>query len=117
MVKIEVIGCDVCRKSPALTYTIGASDGREVSKDLCREHALVVEDLLEEISEVSEPAPEPEPVAVVEVEVPAPAPVKKAAPAKKVAALAKRAATPTKKATRRRPKIVSLEEIEALKKS
>ncbi|MFE7246240.1 hypothetical protein ACWD4L_42665 [Streptomyces sp. NPDC002596] len=115
MVKIEVIGCDVCRKSPALTYTIGASDGREVSKDLCREHALVVEDLLEEVSEISEPAPEPEPVAVVEV--PAPAPVKKAAPAKKVAALAKRAATPTKKATRRRPKIVSLEEIEALKKS
>lgn len=110
--KLEVTACDIDKKFPAKTYTITASDGRSISKDLCAEHAEPFEEWLEEadedapdmdehahrIVEQREPAPEPAP------EVPKRRTVKKAAPAKKT--------TPS----RRRPKIVSLEEIEASKK-
>jgi hypothetical protein len=109
-VKLQVTACDIDKKFPAKTYTITASDGRSITKDLCEEHAEPFEEWLEEAEVVEEaepvcePEPEPEPK-------PAPAPkVVKQAPAKQA---------PAKKATapRRRPKIVSLEEIEKAKQN
>lgn len=91
--------CDIDKKIPAKRYTITADDGRTISKDLCEEHAEPFEEWLEEAElgeEEAELAPEP-----------APAPAKKA-PAKKASAAKKTTA-------RRRPKVVSLEEIEAKK--
>jgi hypothetical protein len=94
--KLQVTACDIDKKFPAKTYTITASDGRSISKDLCEEHAEPFEEWLEEAEMDGESEPEPEPE-------PAPKPVKKAA--------AKKVATPS----RRRPKVVSLEEIERSK--
>jgi hypothetical protein len=110
-VKLEVTACDIDKKFPAKTYTITASDGRSISKDLCAEHAEPFEEWLEE-------ADEPEPDAdehahrVIEQREPEPepAPAESKRPARKAAA--KKTTT-----SRRRPKIVSLEEIEASKKS
>ncbi|WDS51744.1 DNA binding protein [Streptomyces phage Triumph] len=114
---VEIIACDIDQKVPAQTYTITASDGRSISKDLCEEHAEPFEEWLEEAdleageidldahartvaTQVApEPEPDPEPV---------PKP-RKAAPAKKVAE--KKATAP-----RRRPKVVTLDEIEAQKR-
>ncbi|AUG87213.1 hypothetical protein KGG77_gp55 [Streptomyces phage Omar] len=100
--KLQVTACDIDQKFPAKTYTITASDGRTVSKDLCEEHAQPFEEWLEEAELGEEEAEtEPEPVR------PAPKPARKPA--------AKKA--PAKKATssRRRPKVVTLEEIEQMK--
>jgi hypothetical protein len=106
--KLQVTACDIDKKFPAMTYTITASDGRSITKDLCEEHAEPIEEWLEEaeVVEAAEPECEPEPEPK-----PAPAPkVVKQAPAKKAA--------PAKKTTaRRRPKIVSLEEIEKAKQN
>ncbi|QFG10697.1 DNA binding protein [Streptomyces phage Animus] len=106
-VKIEVIACDIDQKVPAQTYTITASDGRSISKDLCTEHAEPFEEWLEEayVSDMDEharqvgqePEPEPEPV-----------PQPRKAPAKKPAE--------KKTTSRRRPKVMTLEEIEAQKR-
>lgn len=96
--------CDIDKKIPAKNYTITADDGRSISKDLCAEHAEPFEEWLEEAEldeEAPEPEPEPEPEVQPEVPKRGPAAAKKAA-AKKVPA-------------RRRPKITSLEEIEASK--
>lgn len=106
--KLQVTACDIDKKFPAKTYTITASDGRSITKDLCEEHAEPFEEWLEEaeVVEEAEPVCEPEPEPK-----PAPAPkVVKQAPAKQA---------PAKKATapRRRPKIVSLEEIEKAKQN
>jgi len=101
-VKLQVTACDIDKKFPAKTYTITASDGRSISKDLCEEHAEPFEEWLEEADVKEEPEPECAPEAKAKPE-PAPAPkTTKRAPAKKTAA-------------RRRPKIMSLEEIEAQK--
>ncbi|QJD50675.1 DNA binding protein [Streptomyces phage Issmi] len=106
--KLEVTACDIDKKFPAKTYTITASDGRSISKDLCAEHAEPFEEWLEE-AEIDEPAHrvveqrEPEPEAEPAPEVPKRRSPRKAAPAKKTTT------------SRRRPKIVSLEEIEAQK--
>ncbi|MDX3405167.1 hypothetical protein PV708_02805 [Streptomyces sp. ME02-6977A] len=102
---IEVRACDIDRKTPAQNYTITASDGRSISKDLCEEHAEPFEEWLEEAGlDEEEAEPEPEPAKEEES-----APVVPKRPAPKRA--------PAKKTTaRRRPKIVSLEEIEAQKK-
>lgn len=91
--KLQVVACDIDQKFPAMTYTITASDGRSIAKDLCKEHAAPIEEWLgeSEAEDGTEPQPEPE------------RPAKKAA-AKKTAS------------ARRRPKITSLEEIEATKK-
>jgi hypothetical protein len=94
---LEVTACDIDKTYPAKTYTITCSDGRSISKDLCAEHAEPFEEWLEEAGAAEEAEPEPAP------EVPK-QPARKTAPAKK--------ATPS----RRRPKITSLEEIEAAKK-
>ncbi|QAY15933.1 DNA binding protein [Streptomyces phage Janus] len=106
-VKIEVIACDIDRKVPAKTYTITSSDGRSISKDLCEEHAEPFEEWLEEVyvSDMDEharqvgqePESEPEPV-----------PQPRKAPAKKPAE--------KKTTSRRRPKVVTLDEIEAQKR-
>ncbi|MFG2923870.1 hypothetical protein ACGFYA_20470 [Streptomyces sp. NPDC048305] len=98
--KVEVLACDIDKAYPAKTYTITASDGRSVSKDLCAEHAEPFEEWLEETG----PREEPQPTPTV-----TPVPVQKP----KVAAKQ----TPAKKTTspRRRPKITSLAEIEASK--
>jgi hypothetical protein len=106
--KLQVTACDIDEKFPAKTYTITVSDGRSITKDLCEEHAEPFEEWLEEVElgQELEPAPEPEPEPR-----PAPAPkVVKQAPVKKAA--------PVKKTTaRRRPKVVSLEEIEKAKQN
>ncbi|MEU9795077.1 hypothetical protein AB0E27_31580 [Streptomyces sparsogenes] len=91
--KLQVTACDIDKKFPAKTYTITASDGRSVSKDLCAEHAEPFEEWLEEAELEEEPKPEP-----AKKEAP------KKAPAKKPAA-------------RRRPRITTLEEIEASKQN
>ncbi|MCD2462470.1 hypothetical protein MBT42_02740 [Streptomyces sp. MBT42] len=101
---VEVIACDIDQKVPAQTYTITSSDGRSISKDLCEEHAEPFEEWLEEAELEEEPDPEPEP----EPE-PVPQP-RKAAPAKKAAAEKKTTSS------RRRPKVMTLEEIEAQKR-
>lgn len=113
--KLQVTACDIDKKFPAKTYTITASDGRTISKDLCEEHAEPFEEWLEEAEVAATPEPVYEPETKAE-----PAPAKKApakrAPAKKAPA-AKAPAEPARKAPpRRRPKITSLEEIEAAKK-
>ncbi|MFJ6893603.1 hypothetical protein [Streptomyces hokutonensis] len=106
---VEVIACDIDKVIPALTYTITVSDGRSISKDLCEEHGGYLEDLLEEL-EVQGSEPEPAPAKAAPAKK---APAKKA-PAKKTAAPAE---APAKKTpSRRRPRITSLEEIEAAKK-
>jgi hypothetical protein len=110
--KLQVTACDIDQKFPAKTYTITASDGRTISKDLCEEHAEPFEEWLEEAEVAATPEPVCEPETKAE-----PAPAKKA-PAKK--APAKRTAPPVeapakKTPARRRPKITSLEEIEAKK--
>ncbi|MFJ6680601.1 hypothetical protein [Streptomyces werraensis] len=95
--------CDIDKKFPAKKYTLTAEDGRTISKDLCEEHAEPFEEWLEEVElseEEAEPAAEPEPE---------PQPARKA-PARK--ATAKKAAA----TARKRPKIMTLEEIEAQKK-
>ncbi|MER6231727.1 hypothetical protein ABT169_21630 [Streptomyces sp. NPDC001616] len=93
--------CDIDKKTPAITYTITAGDGRSISKDLCEEHAEPFEEWLEEAEPVGE---EPELA-------PVPAPAKKA-PAKKAPA---KKAVAKKAPVRRRPKVTSLAEIEAKK--
>jgi hypothetical protein len=100
--KLQVTACDIDKKFPAMTYTITASDGRSITKDLCEEHAEPIEEWLEEAEVAEEAEPEPEPAPAPKVVKQAPA--KKAAPAKKTTA-------------RRRPKIVSLEEIEKAKQN
>lgn len=93
--KIEVTACDIDRKVPAKTYTIKVSDGRSISKDLCAEHAQPLEKWLEEAGGTAgalEPASGT-----------AQAPVQPEHAIKKTAA------------ARRRPKIVTLEQIEASK--
>ncbi|MDX3525063.1 hypothetical protein P1P75_00985 [Streptomyces sp. ID05-39B] len=102
--KVEVLACDIDKKFPAKTYTITASDGRSISKDLCAEHAEPFEEWLEEVELEEEQAPE------AELE-PEPAPV---VPKRRAAS---KPATKKAVPVRRRPKIVSLEEIEASKKA
>ncbi|MBQ0949258.1 hypothetical protein [Streptomyces sp. RK76] len=111
--------CDIDKKVPAKNYTITVDDGRSISKDLCAEHGEPFEEWLEEAGPATDPtdlvldqdwlgaadeAPKEEPAE----EEPAPVVPKRPAP--------KRAAA-KKTTARRRPKIVSLEEIEAQKKS
>jgi pyruvate/2-oxoglutarate dehydrogenase complex dihydrolipoamide acyltransferase (E2) component len=116
-----VRACDIDKKIPAKNYTITADDGRTISKDLCVEHAEPFEEWLEEAElgeEEAEEEPEEQPEPLHEA---GPEPEPESAPVvpkrgpRKVAAkkaTAKKAATPA----RRRPKIVTLDEIEASKK-
>ncbi|MFH8414344.1 hypothetical protein [Streptomyces collinus] len=127
--------CDIDKKVPAKNYTLTADDGRSISKDLCAEHAEPFEEWLEEASlaeevepinaaewletgegSLVEPATEPEPA---ERAAPRKAVTRKAPAAKKAAtkkAATKKAATKKAAPARKRPKIMSLEEIEAQKK-
>jgi hypothetical protein len=110
--KLQVIACDIDQKFPAKTYTITASDGRSITKDLCEEHAEPFEEWLEEaeLGEASEAGPTEEFVAQVTKALSE----HEAGERKERAAAVKK--TAAKKTTaRRRPKIVSLEEIEAKK--
>lgn len=100
MAEVQVRVCDVCNSVtlPASSYTITSGE-RAAHLDLCAEHAEPLEELMASIA----------PVAA------------KSAPAR---ATRKKAAPPVKKATRRgattnRPsvKVVTLEEIEKLKRS
>lgn len=101
--KLQVIACDIDQKFPAKTYTITASDGRSISKDLCEEHAEPFEEWLEEAQEVT----------VLREAKPAPAP----APAPAAKPTAQKSAAKKTAPARRRPKITSLAEIEASKKA
>lgn len=107
--KIQVVACDKDREVPALTYEIQVSDGRTVSADLCARHAAKIEALIAELvqdgeKEAAQPAPELRPE---------PEPAKKAA-AKKTTA--RKTAVKKTTSSRRRPKVTTLEEIEAQKK-
>ncbi|WJN62572.1 hypothetical protein [Streptomyces phage phiScoe1] len=93
--KIQVTACDIDKKVPAKTYTITADDGRSISKDLCEEHAEPFEEWLEEVESEEPEEEEREPVV----------PKRRSQAAKKAAP------------SRRRPKITSLEEIEASKRA
>lgn len=119
--------CDIDKRIPAKTYTITADDGRSVSKDLCAEHGEPFEEWLEE-AKAGEPAAgdleigrewldaegeEKRPGEKESEPKPAPAPPERAAPKR---AATRRTATKKAAPSRRRPKIVSLEEIEAQKK-
>ncbi|MGW1040053.1 hypothetical protein [Streptomyces sp. NPDC002547] len=107
--KIQVVACDVDKEVPALTYTITASDGRELSVDLCEVHGGPIEALFKEFGQDGE---EPEAQAEEPAQVKkAPAP-RKATPAKKVPAAKK-----TASGGRRRTRVMTLEEIEQQKKS
>jgi hypothetical protein len=108
--KLQVIACDIDQKFPAKTYTITARDGRSISKDLCEEHAEPFEEWLEEV-DVDE---EPEPVEVFAGQV-ADAMKSYEAEERKTRAAAAKKAPAKKTVSRRRPKVVSLEEIEAKK--
>ncbi|MGW8953512.1 hypothetical protein [Streptomyces sp. NPDC055709] len=103
---VEVIACDIDRKVPAQTYTITSSDGRSISKDLCEEHAEPFEEWLEEAELEDEVEADPAPASE-----PEPVPQPRSAPAKKPAAAAKKTTSP-----RRRPKVMTMEEIEAQKR-
>ncbi|WP_406192318.1 hypothetical protein OH733_05500 [Streptomyces griseus] len=111
-IKVEVDACDIDKKYPAKTYTVTADDGRSVSMDLCAEHAAPFEEWLEEASGRARPIEqrdEEPPEAEEEPESPPVVPVRrqrKAAPEK---------ATSERKTVRRRPRVTSLEEIEAAK--
>jgi hypothetical protein len=122
--KIQVTACDKDKEVPALTYEIKVSDGREISADLCAKHGRKIEELIEELLEgngeqaeaeaaPNEVASEPESA----VEAPPAAMIPAAAPAKKATAkkTATKKATAAKKTTRRRPKITTVEAIEAEK--
>jgi hypothetical protein len=105
-VKLQVTACDIDKKFPAKTYTITASDGRSITKDLCEEHAEPFEEWLEEAEVVEEAEPVCEPESKPE---PKPEPEPEPQPAKRA---------PAKKTTaRRRPKVVSLEDIEKAKQN
>ncbi|AXH70232.1 DNA binding protein [Streptomyces phage Haizum] len=106
-VTTDVTACDICQQYPAKTYTISVSDGRSVTKDLCEEHAEPFEEWLEE-AELGEGEAEQEPEPKVAAPKKAPA---KRAPAKKATAKKTTAKVPA----RRRPKIVTLDEIEKMK--
>lgn len=120
--KIQVTACDKDGEVPALTYEVKVSDGREFSADLCARHAVKVEELIAALQREGqeqtgeEPAPAPEPEPTPEPVKPVPAAVvtaTKKAPAKK--APAKKATAKKTTGGRRRPKVTTLEEIEAQK--
>ncbi|MFJ6183779.1 hypothetical protein [Streptomyces sp. NPDC092295] len=111
--KLQVTACDIDKAVPAQTYTITTEDGRTATADLCGAHAEPIEALFADFGGES-PATD----VTVETEPER----ERRAPARKTAArktTTKKAATKkaaTKKVTaRRRPKITSLEEIEASK--
>ncbi|MFJ3775212.1 hypothetical protein ACIPX0_26300 [Streptomyces sp. NPDC090075] len=110
--KIEVIACDKDREVPARTYEITVSDGRTVKTDLCARHAEPFEALLRELTGEETPeleaAPEEEP-AEQAPEVP------KRGAAKRVAKKAPAKTAAKKTTSRRRPRITTLEEIQAQK--
>jgi hypothetical protein len=123
--KIEVTACDRDGEVPALTYEIKVSDGREIKVDLCPRHAAKIEELIEELldeggtqaEDESATGSAPEPEQVEQAPVTASAPAKKA-PAKKTATKKTVAAKKTAAKTtsgRRRPRVTTLEEIEAQK--
>ncbi|MFE4451407.1 hypothetical protein [Streptomyces sp. NPDC056796] len=103
MVKLQVIGCDICRQTPALTYEIAASDGRSVEVDLCSNHGESIEALLADFGSLAKKGDEEAAEEAAEETAPV---------------VPKRTRTPAKKAAtpRRRPKVTPLEDIEALKK-
>ncbi|MFF7800264.1 hypothetical protein [Streptomyces olivaceus] len=119
---IEVRACDIDRKTPAKNYTITASDGRSISKDLCEEHGEPFEEWLEEAGPAPDPmesigkewldldeAPKEEPAR----EEPAPVVPKRSATKR----VAPKQAAAKKAPAKRRPKITSLAEIEAQKRA
>ncbi|MGW2770169.1 hypothetical protein [Streptomyces sp. NPDC001275] len=111
--KIQVTACDVDREVPATTYEIRTSDGRHVEADLCKVHAEPIEALLRELSAEASEATEGDSAAREVV------PTQEEPPqvSKRIANKAAPRQPATKRTTgRRRPRVVSLEEIEAQKK-
>lgn len=111
--KIQIAACDVDRRTPAKTYRIKTDDGETVEIDLCQEHADPIEALItfarggeaprSTASSQSAPVPTPASASPARPDAPSPAPVR--SPARKPVS------------NRRRPRVVTMEEIEAKKKA
>ncbi|MEV7795895.1 hypothetical protein AB0O68_28450 [Streptomyces sp. NPDC087512] len=112
--KIQVVACDNYERTPARTYEIRADDGRWVERDLCGSCAAPLEALLGDACE-SEPASAhacagnlPPAVPAARFDATAPRRPAAGAPAEE---------KPAGRTTRRRTRITTLEEIEAMKKA
>ncbi|USH44948.1 DNA binding protein [Streptomyces phage GreenWeasel] len=117
-IKVEVTACDLDKAMPARSYGIIVDD-ETYELDLCAPHAKPIEDLIEQARKAREEQPA------------APAPVKAAVPdqappmqfnpptppAPKVRSAATAERPAPRRGGRRRPKVMSLEEIEAQKQA
>ncbi|MCM8548811.1 hypothetical protein [Streptomyces sp. STCH 565 A] len=105
--KIQIVACDIDKETPAKSYAITV-DGEEHELDLCQEHARPIDELI--AAAKGETLPEPakaQAAPPMQFTPPSPAPRKTAASAEQKPAAKKRGG--------RRPKITSMEEIEAAK--
>lgn len=106
MAQVELTVCDICERTDRGTehYFIVAGDGRKGEADLCEEHGKPIEHLLGDPRE-RDPLPAPSARKVA---------VKKAAPRK--AATRKVTTKTTRSRQSLGAKVVSLDDIEAMKK-
>ncbi|MFF3249748.1 hypothetical protein ACFYWP_01790 [Actinacidiphila glaucinigra] len=105
--KIQVTACDIDQSVPAKEYTIEVADGRRVAADLCEAHAEPIEALMRQLEAIGGTV---NGGAKAEVTIKSPAVDRPPRPRKE----------PTKRpdpAPRRRPKVTTLEEIEAAKRA
>ncbi|MEU7400096.1 hypothetical protein [Streptomyces sp. NPDC044948] len=105
--KIEIVACDIDKETPAKSFAITV-DGETHELDLCQTHARPIEELIAEAK--GEPLPQPTKALTsppMQFTPPSPPPRKPAASAEEKPAPRKRGG--------RRPKITSMEEIEAAK--
>ncbi|KPC89316.1 hypothetical protein ADL35_02445 [Streptomyces sp. NRRL WC-3753] len=105
--KIQIVACDIDKETPAKSYAITV-DGEEHELDLCQTHARPIDELI--AAAKGESLPEPaKALASPPMQFTPPSP-----PARKAAASTEEKPAPRKRGGRR-PKITSLEEIEAAK--
>ncbi|MFE1842026.1 hypothetical protein [Streptomyces sp. NPDC059515] len=111
-ITVEATACDLDKEMPARTYGITV-DGESHEMDLCAPHAKPIEDLIEKARQAREQASAPAAKAVPPMQFNPPTPP----PPRRSAARQTETPTPRKRAGGRRPKITSLAEIEAQKKT
>ncbi|MFI2410494.1 hypothetical protein [Streptomyces sp. NPDC018947] len=112
--KIQVVACDNDERTPARTYEIRADDGRSVERDLCGSCAAPLEALLGHAG-----ASESAPARASAGDLPPAVPAARfdASTPRRPAAGAPAHEKPAGRTTRRRTRITTLEEIEAMKKA
>ncbi|MFE0964048.1 hypothetical protein [Streptomyces fungicidicus] len=106
---VEATACDLDKEVPARTYAVTV-DGETHEMDLCSPHAKPIEDLIKKARQAREQAQAPAAKTVPPMQFNPPTP-----PPPRSAATAQRPAP--RKRGGRRPRIVSLEEIEAQKQA